>query len=227
MKHRTLAFDELSDMAPSDIATKLKNMLKNYDQSVHHIVEVESIHLIGEASEKTVHFIDSNLPQGFSNWQHWRKQLGTLTHMPETFYLDIWILLQRSKGVVIGDKFERRNRIDSQWVMGQMTAGEKTFELYVDGLISEIKIPEYRHLCIESLLALAAYFKQNPEINVDDYLVVDVLLSHCVKGHWLVEHPAHASVYHRHSIDAQKAIFQAPPHIVAQKVVEAFLSLTV
>lgn len=222
-----LAFDELSYYAPSDIALKLKGMLKNYDQSVHHIVEVESIHLSGVSHENVINFIETDLPEGFSDWQQWRNQLGTLTHMPKTFYLDIWTLLQRSKGVVIGDKFERRNRIDSQWVVGQMTAGEKTFELYVDGLISEIKMPQYRHLCIEALLALAAYFKQNPQVQVDDYLVVDVLLSHCVKGHWLVEHPAHASVYHRHSIDAQKAIFQAPPHIVAQKVVEAFLSLVV
>ena len=222
-----LTFDELSFLAPSDIALKLKSMLKNYDQSVHHIVEVESIHLSGVSQDNTINFIETGLPEGFVDWQQWRSQLGTLTHMPKTFYLDIWTLLQRSKGVVIGDKFERRNRIDSQWVTGQMTAGEKTFELYLEGLISEIKVPEYRHLCIEALLALAAYFKQNTQVQVDDYLVIDVLLSHCVKGHWLAEHPAHASVYHRHSIDAQNAIFHAPPHIVAQKVVQAFLNLVV
>jgi phosphorylase kinase alpha/beta subunit len=39
--------------------------------------------------------------------------------------------MKHCKGLIIGDKLERRNRLDSQLILSEMTPGEKNFALRV------------------------------------------------------------------------------------------------
>ena len=54
--------------------------------------------------------------------QH-RIRMGALQKVPRDFYPGIWSLLQHCRGLVIGDKLERRNRLNSRIVL-EKTSGE-------------------------------------------------------------------------------------------------------
>ena len=70
-----------------------------------------------------------------------------------------------------------------------MTPGEKSFRLTVTHLLDKILSPVYRQLTVEALDALAETFRQNPEIQVEDTLVIDIILGHAVRLNWLRNHP--------------------------------------
>jgi hypothetical protein len=41
--------------------------------------------------------------------------------------------------------------------------------------------PEYRQVNIEALMELAAIAQRNPELKVEEYIVLDVLVGHAVR----------------------------------------------
>ena len=82
---------------------------------------------------------------------------------------------------MIGDKLERRNRLNSSLIL-EKTPGERNFAAQVDHLLSRIKAPEYRQLCSECLLSLMAFVEANPEVRFEDDLALDVVIGHAVQG---------------------------------------------
>ncbi len=88
-----------------------------------------------------------------------RKRQGTLAEVPQDFYPQVWQLMHHCKGIVIGDKMERRNRLDSDSLLAEMTAGENNFAIWVEHLLNKIEFPEYRQLNIEALQALASLMR--------------------------------------------------------------------
>jgi phosphorylase kinase alpha/beta subunit len=101
--------------------------------------------------------------------------------VPKNFYPDIWQLLQHCKGLVIGDKLERRNRLESELILSEMTPGEKNFAMRIDHLLNKIQAPQYRQLTIEALMAMVALVKRNPDLKIEDYIVLDVVTGHAVR----------------------------------------------
>ncbi len=89
-------------------------------------------------------------------WRRFREAEGTTGRVPKDFFQQVWRILKHCKGVVIGDKLERRNRLDSELILSEMTPGEKNFALRVEHLLNKIEAPEYRRVCIETLMELAA-----------------------------------------------------------------------
>jgi len=89
---------------------------------------------------------------------------------------------------VIGDKLERRNRLESAPLISEKTPGERNFAALVEHLLSKIEAPEYRRLCCETLLSLVAFVGANPEVRFDDNLALDVVIGHAVRVGWQQDH---------------------------------------
>ena len=109
--------------------------------------------------------------------------------MPRDFHPGIWSLLHHCRGLVIGDKLERRNRLESAPLLKEKTPGERNFAVHVEHLLSKIEAPEYRRLCIETLVTLIAFVDANPELKINDYIVIDVVIGHAVKVGWKETNP--------------------------------------
>ena len=92
---------------------------------------------------------------------------------------------------MIGDKLERRNRLESAPLLSEKTPGERNFASQVEHLLGKIEAPEYRQLCTETLLTLIAFVEANPQVRFNDDLALDVVIGHAVRVGWQQEHPQH------------------------------------
>ena len=62
-----------------------------------------------------------DVPEG--GWRRYRQAQGAINRVPEDFFEKVWELMHHCKGLVIGEKLERRNRLDSKLLISEMTAG--------------------------------------------------------------------------------------------------------
>ena len=105
----------------------------------------EQLHLSGRVSWEAPAPL-KQLEKG-ENWLQHRKRMGALQNVPRDFHPGIWSLLHHCRGLVIGDKLERRNRLESAPLLKEKTPGERNFAVHVEHLLSKIEAPEYRRLC--------------------------------------------------------------------------------
>jgi phosphorylase kinase alpha/beta subunit len=149
---------------------------------------------------------------GGGGWMQQRQRLGALQRVPRDFYAGIWDLLHHCRGLVIGDKLERRNRLESAPLRSEKTPGERNFASLVEHLLSKIEAPEYRRLCIETLLTLVAFVGANPQVHFDDYLALDVVIGHAVRVGWRQTHPAQSvEDYPLHKAEAWDLFYRSSP----------------
>jgi phosphorylase kinase alpha/beta subunit len=134
--------------------------------------------------------------------------------------------MKHCKGLVIGDKLERRNRLDSQIILSEMTPGEKNFALRVEHLLNKIQAPEYRQVNIEALMELAAMLEHNPDLQIEEYIVLDVLVGHAVRLGWLNHFPEKANQYDEYKAAAWRAFYNTSPSDCASYILHAFCFLT-
>lgn len=194
------AYEKLMQLSPYDIKMRLRQLLTGYDQITSTVFQRESLKLGMKEAE-----IDWIVPiekteEDPQDWLRYRQMEGGRGSIPPNFYPNVWKLLHHCKGLIIGDKLERRNRLESELLVSEMTAGEKNFALQVDHLLNKIVAPEYRYVNIEALMELAAIVEKNPDIHIDDYIALDILVGHAVRLAWLDRHPEHG-----HSYDEQKS----------------------
>ncbi|AFY69310.1 phosphorylase kinase alphabeta [Thalassoporum mexicanum PCC 7367] len=184
------AHDRLMQLSPFEIKDRLYRILANYAQQQQLVFQQESLQLGAKRGDISWDIaIETNdeaeLPTG--TW-HEKRRNSIVTMVPSNFYPDIWQLLQHCKGLVIGDKLERRNRLESELILSEMTPGEKNFAMRIDHLLNKIQAPQYRQLTIEALLAMVALVKRNPDLMIEDYIVLDVVTGHAVRLAWLDQH---------------------------------------
>jgi phosphorylase kinase alpha/beta subunit len=148
-----------------------------------------------------------------------RRRGGALGQVPAGFYPSVWQILRHCCGLVIGDKLERRNRMDSAPLLAEMTPGETNFARSVEHLLAKIDAPEYRHLTIEALVALSHFLRENPDFVLSDYLVLDVVVGHGVRLAWLRDHAE--ETYQDEKALAWQRFYEEPPESVAHWIVEA------
>jgi phosphorylase kinase alpha/beta subunit len=83
-------------------------------------------------------------------------------------------------------------------MLAQMTPGEKNFALRVEHLLNKISVPEYRQVNVETLMVLAQVCDseallrsadRNPNLQIEEYIVLDVLIGHAVRLAWLERYP--------------------------------------
>ncbi|MBU0720676.1 glycoside hydrolase family 15 protein [bacterium] len=217
------AYELLLALAPHDIYERLRSILNSFNSEVIQLIDLENLHSSGvhcAASIKSTPILAQDLD--VDDWSVWRAHAGMIGHLSSSFYKDIWYLLQQCKGLVIGDKYSIHNRIGSEFTH-QSTAGERSFELRIDGLFQGIEAPEYRELNIEALKSLTRLFRENTQIFIENDLVLDVLIGHAVRLAWESENGFEN--YDEHKGEAWEAFYKLSPMKTDKVFIEAFIYL--
>ncbi|MBL6985872.1 MAG: glycoside hydrolase family 15 protein [Methylobacter sp.] len=227
------AFNEILSLPPYQLSKKLKDMLKDYNNTEDQLGLAETLRYEGalcEAScrELTRERFSSNVDiknRIETDWYQWREQQGSVGRENDAFFASVWNILHHCKGLVIGDKLNSKNRLDSEDTLSQMTAGEQSFKLYVNHLLNKIQAPVYRQLTVEALKAMASIFRESPSLHIDDTLLTDIVIGHAVKINWLRSHPESKENYDEYVSLAWQAFYQLPPLQVANGILDALIHL--
>ena len=204
------AFEALCGLAPHVIRRRLRTVLTDVEQAKAILQRKEQLHVSGRVRWEVPDPLEE-LPRG-SGWLQHRQRLGALQQVPRDFYPGIWDLLHHCRGLVIGDKLDRRNRLESGPLLNEKTPGERNFASLVEHLLSKIDASEYRQLCTETLLTLVAFVGANPEVRFNDYLALDVVIGHAVRVGWQQEHPETPSaLYGQHKAEAWDRFYISSP----------------
>jgi phosphorylase kinase alpha/beta subunit len=237
------AYEKLMELSPFEIQTRLHQVLTDYQGVGKTVFQQESLHLNQSQNQiawvvNTIEPSAQNLPTTPINWRYQRRKDGAINRVDRDFYPSVWRLLEHCKGITIGDKLEKRNRLDSEIILSEMTPGEKNFALRIEHLLNKIVAPEYRQLNIEALMALAALSERNPDLDIEEYIVLDVLIGHAVRLAWLdVDLPKHTTTqldraafiptnYEHYKSFAWSAFYQSPPQICANYIVKSLQFLS-
>lgn len=216
------AYDDLMRLSPSHIQKRLKQVLANYGSVSKRLEQQEAIQLKGQTAALVWPSQSAHAEPPAIGWWRWRQREGVLNRVPQNFYPRVWQLMQHSDGLVIGDKLDRRNRLQSSIVLSQMTAGEKNFALSIDHLLNKIPSADYRQLSIEALMALQRITESNPELQIDGYFVLDVLIGHAVRYAWTSRFPELAERYDHDKAAAWAAFYDLSPEASSGFMVKAF-----
>ena len=217
------AYESLLAMAPNEIYNCLRNILRSFNKEVTELGDQENLHASEVPSFAPV-LNGSADDDASKDWARWRKDTGMIGRMSSNFYKDVWHLLQQCNGLVIGDKYSVQSRIGSELTLGA-TAGEQNFALRIDTLLHSIDAPDYRQLNTEVIESLAKLFRQTPQLQVKDDLVLDILIGHAVRIAWVKENPnenyddkrglAWESIYKTSPIKTNLAFIEAFMYLIA------------
>ena len=204
------AFEALCDEPPHAIGRRLQQVMSDVEHAKAALQRKEQLHVRGRVRWEAPDPLEE-LPKG-GGWLQHRMRMGALQQVPRNFHPGIWDLLHHCRGLVIGDKLERRNRLESAPLLSEKTPGERNFASLVEHLLSKIEAPEFRRLCIETLVTLIAFVDANPQVRFDDDLVLDVVIGHAVRVGWQLQHPEQsAESYPAHKAEAWDAFYRASP----------------
>jgi phosphorylase kinase alpha/beta subunit len=223
------AFSEILALPPHQLSQLVRETLQDYSNSETQLGRVETLNYEGERPSLGVaRFPDSMDPKQFGgadDWYAWREQQGSVGRENEDFFSGVWELLHRCKGLMIGEKYNSKRRIDSETMLAQMTAGEQSFRLHINHVLNKIQAPVYRQLSVEALRAMASIVRNNPDLYIDDTLVTDILIGHAVRLTWLQAHPQYRDHYEECVSLAWQAFYQLPPHALANGILDALVYL--
>ncbi|KST64473.1 glycoside hydrolase family 15 protein [Mastigocoleus testarum] len=219
------AYEHLMQLSPFEVRNKLRYCLVEYVGVSEVLRQQESLHSQQRESE-----INWNLQREGSEkvenplngWRHFRNIEGTTGRVPKDFYQQVWLLMKHCQGLVVGDKLERRNRLESKLLISEMTPGEKNFALTVEHLLNKIESPEYRQINIEALMQLAVIVAKNPKLQIAEYIVLDVVIGHAVRLSWLEDKPKRTRHYDEDKAQAWQSFYDSSPQECAVYIVKAF-----
>jgi phosphorylase kinase alpha/beta subunit len=214
------AYERLMQLSPFAIKTRLEQILSGYEQRNRSVFQQESLKL-GLKEAEIDWIVPINEPEEPQDWLRYRQVEGARGTIPQEFYPSVWKLLNHCKGLVIGDKLERRNRLESELLLAEMTPGERNFALQVEHLLNKIVAPEYRHVNIEALMELSVIVQNNPDIKFEEYIVLDILIGHAVRLAWLDEHPEHLDHYDEYKTAAWAAFYTSSSYECANFIAKA------
>lgn len=219
------AFEALCRQPPHAIRRRLRAVLLDADHARTALQRKEQLHVSGRVRWTAPDPLEE-LPGGDCWLQH-RMRLGALGRVPRDFYAGVWDLLHHCRGIVIGDKLEKRNRLASAPLLSEKTPGERNFASLVEHLLSKIEAPEYRQLCTETLITLMAFVEANPQVRFDDDLALDVVIGHAVRVGWQSRHPqVPAADYSQHKAAAWDHFYRASPADCRRWQLEALRELS-
>lgn len=223
------AFGRLLELSPQVLLERLQNILESASESLSRLESIESFQLTSRGTDLThIYFSDaysSSLPDTCSDWEEWRKRQGAIVKLPDQFCQQIWQSLGQCTGIVIGDRLDANNRLDSEFIRADMTAGEHNFACLIEDRLNRIQAYEYRQLVVEALIVLSSIFRHNPKLSLDNYVIVDVLIGHAVRLFWQnhekVSNPSLPD-FHEARADAWARFYLLEPHKVSNAIVSAF-----
>ncbi len=223
------AYEQLMQLSPFDVKLRLRRVLAGYAGMNQLVTQQEALHvkyLETDIDWVSIPILGEEIQSPPGGWKHYRQTEGVMGRVPKDFFKQVWQLMSHCKGLVIGDKLERRNRLDSEVILSEMTAGEKNFALRVEHLLNKIEAPEYRQVNIEALMELAAIANANPNLQIAEYIVLDVLVGHTVRVAWLDTHPESSDRYDEDKAAAWRSFYSTSPTECATYIVKAFRFLT-
>jgi len=217
------AYEKLMSLSPVEIKTRLREIVVGYADLNKALLKQESlkVKLPNQAIDWVILVDKAEVEPSVQDWWRKRQLDGALNRVPKDFYPSVWKLLHHCKGLVIGDKLERRNRLESEFLTTEMTAGEKNFALKIEHLLNKMQAPEYRQVNVEALMELSAIAERNPEFKVEEYIVMDVLVGHAVRLAWLDKHPEHRDRYDEFKGSAWRSFYETSPYECASYVAKA------
>jgi phosphorylase kinase alpha/beta subunit len=220
------AYEALMQLSPYAIYERLRVTLEGYEMGNEMLRSQESLHL--KLVETKVDWVvpEKEIEEEEKDWLRFRQGQGASGTVPDNFYERVWLVLERCQGLVIGDKLERRNRLESHLLLSEMTKGETTFALQVEHLLNKIQGPEYRSANVEALMELAVIIAKNPEFKIQEYIVLDVLIGHGVRLAWLKVHPEQTDRYDEFKAAAWSEFYRSSPYAMANAFAMAMQYLT-
>lgn len=228
-------YERLMHLAPSEIQGRLKTILSSYADKQRLLKRQETMRLQVHQVQSPVAQQRVSAPLGWfkaiseieldpkktnESWWRWRQREGSISRIPVGFYNAVWELLKHCQGIIIGDKLERRNRLESHVLLSEMTAGESNFAMRIEHLLNKIPSPEYRQLSIEAMMALHQLSEENPELQVQDYFVLDVIIGHAVRLAYMESVPQ--SDYEKSKAAAWAPFYERPPTNTSSQIVASF-----
>lgn len=223
------AFNELIELSPHSILERLQKILHSANESLNHLNSIEFFQVAsGEAGLLKLQFSEDyspELPDTYTDWLEWRKRQGAITKLTDEFCQQVWQDLGQCSGIVIGERLDANNRLDSEFIRADMTAGERNFARLIADRLNRIQSNEYRQLVVEALSVLSRIFRNNKDLKLDNYVIVDVLIGHAVRLHWLNYVKKDVSTpqnFKQHRADAWSEFYMSAPHQIANSIVDAF-----
>jgi phosphorylase kinase alpha/beta subunit len=223
------AYDHLMQLSPYEVKTRLQKVLTGYSRMSNLLRQQESLHVKQKESDiawVVLPMIATEMEVPSGGWRRFRQAEGALNRVPQEFFKQVWLLMHHCKGIVIGDKLERRNRLEGDLMISEMTAGERNFALRIEHLLNKIEAPEYRQVNIEALMELGAIAANNPNLQIEEYIVLDVLIGHAVRLAWLENHPDRGDRYDEDKASAWRYFYNTSPLDSAGYILKAFRFLT-
>lgn len=218
------ALELLMAKPPYQITEALLYVLEHYTDVQEELYEQEL--MIFDKSDQDLalpKFDDSTDPEfgDAKDWHDWRKIHGSIGRYPTGFYEGVWDVVNQTAGLVIGDQWNPKRRLDHS-LCANMTRGEQLFKDNVDHLLNKTPVPEVRRMYCEALIVLGLIMKANPDLHTEDSMFLDVLLGHAVRLHWLSLPGNTMNGYESQRKEAWQAFYYLPPHAVGNAIVEAF-----
>lgn len=227
------AYGELLALSPHQLKTRLRQVLAGFSGLNQSIFQRESLHVKPHSDinwqvipDKLEEIPNKEEPTP-QDWWRMRVIDGEIARIPQEFYAQLWEVLRHCKGIVIGNKLDRKNRLDSDRILSEMTPGEQNFARRITHLLSKIQAPEYRHVNLEALREMGEIFKVNPDLYFEDYIYLDVLIGHAVRLGWLDQQPERFQTYESDKAQAWQSFYQLPPTQCATYIAMALQFLTV
>ncbi|MBE9058555.1 glycoside hydrolase family 15 protein [Sphaerospermopsis sp. LEGE 08334] len=224
------AYDHLMQLSPYEVKMRLEKVLTSYSGVSGLLRQQESLHI--KQKESDIAWVvqpvisEEEIAVTPENWRRFRQAEGAINRVPKDFFKQVWLLMHHCKGLVIGDKLERRNRLESEVMISEMTAGERNFALRIEHLLNKIEAPEYRQVNVEALMELGAIAANNPNLQIQDYIVLDVLIGHAVRLAWLEKNPERGDRYDEDKGLAWPQFYNTSPRDCASYILKALKFLT-
>ncbi|QYX33676.1 glycoside hydrolase family 15 protein [Sphaerospermopsis torques-reginae] len=224
------AYDHLMQLSPYEVKLRLEKVLTSYSGVSGLLRQQESLHI--KQKESDIAWVvqpvisEEEIAVTPENWRRFRQAEGAINRVPKDFFKQVWLLMHHCKGLVIGDKLERRNRLESEVMISEMTAGERNFALRIEHLLNKIEAPEYRQVNVEALMELGAIAANNPNLQIQDYIVLDVLIGHAVRLAWLEKNPERGDRYDEDKGLAWPQFYNTSPRDCASYILKALKFLT-
>ena len=209
----------LLTLAPHEIYALLKEILQSYSKDTDSLYSMENMRTSAISIKDKILKQDQKELNDIIDWASHREHLGMIGALSKEFYTKIWHLLQQCNGLIIGDKFSIQNKIGSELTL-ESTAGERAFALKIEGLLQSIDAPSYRQLNIEAIQTLIELFEQNPNLIVNDNIILDALIGHAVRFAWM-KHNQNTN-YEEQKAKAWEEFYKLSPDECSGCFIEAF-----
>jgi phosphorylase kinase alpha/beta subunit len=206
------------ELPPLELKARLVGVLERFDELETLPQQLERSGVEG-ATQTLSWSLDARLkeiqpPQ--DGWHAWRQLRGVVDRRSADFYARTFRLFRHVPCIVMGDKMDRRNRIESRLVLSDMTAGEQAFANLIDHYLNKAPSPEYRQLTLETLAVLSSFFDHNATLQLTDSLYLDAMIGHGVRLCYLEQFPERRASYDSHKAEAWSVFYGSAPHETAR-----------